>query len=70
MANFEIELRNIIEEYKRTHEPISIACKDIAHRYGLSLAQVYLYVDTLLHEESDGGMTFQDKYTKKRFEGQ
>ena len=69
MANLEIELKNIIEEYKKNHEPISIAVADIASRYQLSRAYVYLLIDQLLHEESDGGMTFQDEYTRRRFEG-
>lgn len=69
ISNFEIELKNIIEEYKRTHEPISLAVSDIATRYRLSVPQVYLYIDQLLHEEDDSHMRFKDQYTKDRFEG-
>ena len=69
MKTFEQELKEIIANYKKNHEPISIAVADIASRYQLSRAYVYLLIDQLLHEESDGGMTFQDEYTERRFKG-
>lgn len=75
MSDFELELRNIIEEYKRSHEPISIAVKDIAHRYNMSVHHVYNYIDMYLREQDDSHMSFKGNkdisngYVQDRWEG-
>ena len=70
MSDLELELRDIISNYKENHLPVTLAAKDVAHRYNISLAQVYLLIDQLLHEESNGGMTFANDYVEKRFKGE
>ena len=69
MKTFEQELKEIIANYKKNHEPISIAVKDIAARYNVSVHHVYNYIDMYLREEDDSHMSFADEYTRKRFEG-
>ena len=71
--SFEKELKTIILNYKKNHLPITLAVADIAHRYNISLAQVYLMIDQLLHEEDDSHMSFKGnkdispEYVKRRF---
>lgn len=64
---FEKELKEIIENYKKDHQPISIAVKDIATRYNVSVHHVFNYIDMYLREADDSHMEFKDKYTKYRF---
>lgn len=73
---FEKELKEILENYKKNHEPLTIAVSDIASRYQLSRAYVYLMIDKLLHEDDDthmkfeGNKTLDAEYVKRRWEGQ
>lgn len=64
---FEKELKEIIENYKRDHQPISIAVKDIACRYNVSVHHVYNAIDMHLRESDDSHMFYKDEYTKDRF---
>lgn len=66
---FEKELREIIEKYKKDHQPISIAVKDIACRYNVSVHHVYNYIDMYMKEADNSHMDFKDQYTKDRFMG-
>ena len=73
---FEKELKEIIENYKKDHQPISIAVADIAHRYNMSVHAVYNYIDLYLREDDDshmdfrGNKTLDSEYVKRRWEGQ
>ena len=76
MSNLEIELREIISNYKANNLPITLAAKDVAHRHNISLAQVYLLIDQLLQEEDNTHMTFKgnkdmsSSYVEKRMKGE
>lgn len=73
---FEKELKEIIENYKRDHQPISIAVKDIATRYNVSVHHVYNYIDMYLRESDDSHMSFKgnkdisEGYIERRFKGE
>lgn len=73
---FEKELKEIIEIYKKNHEPISIAVKDIACRYNVSIHHVYNYIDMYLKESDDSHMSFKgnkdisEDYVERRFKGE
>ena len=73
---FEKELREIIEKYKKDHHPITLVVADIAHRYNVSVHHVYNYIDMYLRESDDSHMSFKGskdispEYVKRRWEGQ
>ena len=73
---FEKELKEIVESYKKNHEPITLAVADIAHRYNVSVHHVYNYIDMYLRESDDSHMSFKGskdispEYVKRRWEGQ
>ena len=66
---FQKELKEIIENYKKDHQPISIAVKDIATRYNVSVHHVYNHIDMYMKEADNSHMDFKDQYTKDRFMG-
>lgn len=73
---FEKELKEIIANYKKNHEPISLAVKDVADRYNVSVHHVYNYIDMYLREADDSHMSFKgnkdisEDYVERRFQGE
>lgn len=71
---FEKELKEIVECYKKNHEPLAIAVADIATRYNVSKHYVYNYIDMYLRESDGGHMNFRgnkdtsEEYVKRRFQ--
>ena len=68
MNELEIEIREMLEN---NMEEIGFenCIKDLAVLYGTSYEQMSLLVEKLMSSQTDGGMTFADDYTRKRFEG-
>ena len=72
---FKKDLIEIIEKYKKDHQPISIAVKDIACRYNVSVHHIYNYIDLYLKESDGGHMDFKgnkdisSEYVEQRFKG-
>lgn len=69
MSELDRFIKDIISNYKASGLPITMAIADIAREFNLSYSQAEYEVEKLMSNPTDGGMTFQDQYTKKRFEG-
>ena len=73
---FEKELKEIIKNYKKNHEPLAIAVSDLATRYNVSKHYVYNYIDLFIRESDGDNMDFKgnktlnSEYVKRRWEGQ
>lgn len=68
MKSMDIEIREMLKSNKDVIG-LDNCIKDLAIRFNVSYEQMSLYVEELLSNPTDGGMSFQDEYTKKRWEG-
>lgn len=69
MSELDRYIKEIISNYLKANEPIDQAIADIAREFQLSYSQAEYEVERLLSSPTDGGMTFANEYTKKRFTG-
>ena len=69
MSTLESYIKEIISNYQEEGLPITMAISDIAREFNLSYQQAEYEVEKLLSNPTDGGMTFQDEYTERRFKG-
>ena len=69
---FEKELKEIIENYKKDHQPITLAVSDLATRYNVSKHYVYNYIDLFIRKSDGDNMDFKGnkdispEYVKKK----
>lgn len=75
MSELDIEIREMLKNNKDVIG-LENCIKDLAVRYNVSYEQMSLYVEELMGEESNGGMTFagnkdiSSSYVEKRFKGE
>ena len=75
MKSMDIEIREMLKNNKDVIG-IDNCIKDLAIRFNVSYEQMSLYVEQLMKEETNGGMTFQgnkdisSNYVEKRMKGE
>lgn len=68
MSELEIEIQEMLKNNKDVIG-LDNCISDLAIRFNVSYQQMSLLVEKLLGTQTDGGMTFQDDYTRMRLEG-
>mgnify|MGYP006911647006 CR=1 FL=1 len=67
MSDLEMYIKESISNYVGAGMPIEVVIVDIAREFNISYSQAEYEVEKLLGTQTDGGMTFQDEYAKKRW---